>query len=426
VRNGDKSAQGLSRNLAALYVLHAANYLLPLLVIPYLLRVLGPEQWGVVAVMQSFAFALAAVVEFGFNFWGTRAAARSRGKPARLGYLVAAITSAKILLALAAITAAWLLRGFLPALGGNTTLFWGAVLWGAGQSFNVLWYFQGLERAGAVASLDLLLRLSSTCSIFLLIHLPGDYWKVLYIYAAAAWLCSACGIWILRAEIKWRSLGFRLAWGTLRRARSMFGFRVSESISESGMPLLLAWFVPAETVGFYAAAEKIIRPFATLVDPLTRSVYPRLTYLFRIDRSAALALVRRLLTAVSIAGLAIAALITILSSSIIRLFMGPGYDPAIPMLRVLAMLPLIAGLKHVFGVCCMLPQRMESVLNLLVLSGAVFQALLIALLAARYPGTGAALAVLIGAALVPAASYAWLRFNQQAFVLIPAEGGVKP
>lgn len=46
-----------AQNLLALYGVQFANYLLPLLTLPYLARVLGPESWGALAVAQSFVLA---------------------------------------------------------------------------------------------------------------------------------------------------------------------------------------------------------------------------------------------------------------------------------------------------------------------------------------------------------------------------------
>ena len=86
---------GLVQNVLALYGVQAANYLFPLLTLPYLTRVLGPVSWGLLAMVQSFAQYLALLVEYGFNLSATREVARHRDDRSHLASLLAGVTGAK-------------------------------------------------------------------------------------------------------------------------------------------------------------------------------------------------------------------------------------------------------------------------------------------------------------------------------------------
>lgn len=46
----------LRKNIVSLLVLHGANYILPLVTIPYLVRVLGPGNFGRISLMPSVSF----------------------------------------------------------------------------------------------------------------------------------------------------------------------------------------------------------------------------------------------------------------------------------------------------------------------------------------------------------------------------------
>ncbi|HEX3208536.1 MAG TPA: oligosaccharide flippase family protein, partial [Geminicoccaceae bacterium] len=89
----------LVRNILALYGVRAVNQLLPLVVIPYLARVLGPTGWGLVAFAQAFAMYGIVTVEYGFEFAGTRAVAQGRAEANRLDELVAGMFGTQLLLA---------------------------------------------------------------------------------------------------------------------------------------------------------------------------------------------------------------------------------------------------------------------------------------------------------------------------------------
>ena len=73
------------RNLFYLYDVQAANYLFPLVTLPYLARVLGPEGFGKLALAQALVLYLYAFLEYGYQFTATREVARNREDRAKLG-----------------------------------------------------------------------------------------------------------------------------------------------------------------------------------------------------------------------------------------------------------------------------------------------------------------------------------------------------
>src|SRR5262249_49323913 len=104
------SARGVVHGAIALYGLYCSNYILALITVPYLVRVLGVEKWGLLAFSQSFCNYLVLVVELGFPYSATREAARNRDNPDRLSRLIAAVCSAKMMLGAACIAAGFIVE----------------------------------------------------------------------------------------------------------------------------------------------------------------------------------------------------------------------------------------------------------------------------------------------------------------------------
>jgi len=65
-RQGDRSR--LADNVISLYVLQGLNYLIPIAVLPYLVRVLGLDMYGLMAFAQSFAQYFTILTDYGFGF----------------------------------------------------------------------------------------------------------------------------------------------------------------------------------------------------------------------------------------------------------------------------------------------------------------------------------------------------------------------
>ena len=71
----------LGQNLLALYLLQAANYAIPMLTVPFLVRTIGLEQFGLIAFAQAIAQYFVFAVDAGFNNNAVREIAVRRHEP---------------------------------------------------------------------------------------------------------------------------------------------------------------------------------------------------------------------------------------------------------------------------------------------------------------------------------------------------------
>src|SRR5437660_5395102 len=91
--------QGLMKNMLALWGIQVYRKTIPLVTLPYLARVLGPEGWGMVAFVQSFAAFLVLLIEFGFEISATREVARCADSREKRAELFAGVLGAQAVLA---------------------------------------------------------------------------------------------------------------------------------------------------------------------------------------------------------------------------------------------------------------------------------------------------------------------------------------
>lgn len=81
----------IRNNIISLYILQFSNYILPLIIIPYLVRILGPEKFGIVSFGQSLMMYFVLVVNYGFNWSATRAIAMQRNNSYHVNKIVSAV-----------------------------------------------------------------------------------------------------------------------------------------------------------------------------------------------------------------------------------------------------------------------------------------------------------------------------------------------
>ena len=73
-----RNAKGLMSNFVSLSLLQVANYVFPLITLPYLTKVVGVENFGRIAFAQAVIVWFQAIVDYGFIYSSVRDIARCR------------------------------------------------------------------------------------------------------------------------------------------------------------------------------------------------------------------------------------------------------------------------------------------------------------------------------------------------------------
>ena len=406
--------RGLARNVASLYGVQFANYLLPLVTLPYLTRVLGVATWGLVAFAQAFGAYASIGIEYGFHLSATRAVAKNRESTNELANLVAGVMGAKLALAAGAVILAVFLESWIPLFRAHPVFLWAAVFWALAQSFSMLWYYQGFERMRLVAVLDVAGKAAATAGIFILIHHPADGWKVLVLQGGGSLLSAIVATVLVYREIPFRLPGCRLVIGTLRMGWSMFLFQGSMNLYGAGNAFILGLFASPAAVGIYAGAEKLARALMGLLVPIHQSLYPRLSHLVQHNRPAAHRLARSSMFLMSSAGAVLSLAAALGAPWAVPLILGKGFMASVPVLEIMAALPLLDALGTMFGVLWMVPLGLDRQFNRVVLAGGALNLVLAVVFAPRFAQLGMAAAVVATEVFVVLTLYITLRHRKLA------------
>lgn len=397
------------QNVFALYGVKFANYLFPLFTIPYLARVLGPKEWGIVAFTQAFGQYLTLLVEYGFDLSATREVARSRDSLERRAELFAGVLGAKVLLTSLMLGVVLVISHWVPAFREHPKVFWAGVFWAVAMAFNIMWYFQGLERMRLVALLDMGAKGLALVGIMLLVRGPEDGWKVFILQGLASLGSTLIAFVLAYREFPIRLPTFRKIMEVLRLGWTMFLFRSAVSLYTVGNAFILGLFASPQIVGYYAGAEKISKAILGFLGPISQALYPRLSYLAQRSRIEAARIARVGMIVLGLGGAFMGLAVFVLAPQLVRIFLGEGYDPAIPVLRLLALLPPLIALSNVLGIQWMLPLGLDRPFNVIILVAGVLNLCLAVFLAPRFSQLGMALAVVVTETFVTAAMYLVLR-----------------
>lgn len=383
----------LATNAAALYGAHLAGMLVPLATIPYLARVLRPEAFGLVVFAQSFGAWGALLVEYGFDLSGTRAVARSRNTSLPLENVVAGVQGGKSVVLLVVTTASAALFLVVPAFAEHSLLFFWAWAFAATRGFSPFWFFQGKERMTTPTALEAGAKVVAALGIFVWVHEPEHGWRVLALQAIMAGLSAVLMTSWMYREVPLRIPRPREALHTLREGAGIFVFRGASGLYIQANAFILGLLSTAQAVAFFGGAEKIVRAAVNLLHPLTQVIFPRLSHLVVTDPRRARRLLRFLLVGMVGFGLAMGITAFLAAPLLVRLLLGPGYEAAVPVLRILAFLPPVVAVGTVFGLNWALPLGLEKPFYRLVLVAGILNVILALILVPRWGAVGMAIGV---------------------------------
>lgn len=392
------TAPNLRRNYLYTVVIQLLSMLTPLVTAPYLARVLGSDGVGTYSYVLSVATVFSLFAALGLSAYGLREVSRVRDDPAAVSRLFWELTALR--LGTTAVTAAVYAGLCLTADRWQVYAAVGLLILATG--LDLTWFFQAVERFGALMVRHLAVKLLSVALTFALVRDAGD----VTVYALIQ-----TGSTLLSNLILWPSLK-----GTVHPQR---GMRPLRHLRPS-----LAYFVPAVATsvytvldktmlgaitgdmaqnGYYESAHKIIRLLMAVITSLNLVVGVRTSYLFGQNREGE---VRRHLLdtyrftcalAFPLCGGLIAC-----GEGFAVVFFGADFAPAGRLLRLFAPLLFIIGTSNVLGSLYLTPGGHRRLSNRAILTGAGVNLVLNAVLIPRYGGVGAVVASLAAEATIAA------------------------
>ena len=342
----------LLSNYVMLSSVQAAKYILPLLTVPYLVRVLGPAKFGLIAFSQAFIQYFTMLTDYGFSFSATREVSLNRDYMEKVSEIFSSVMLIKTALMLTGFGVVCIIVFSIGIFRSDWPLYlltYGSV---AGNVLFPIWLFQGMEKMKHAATLDIILKTLFTASIFLFIKKADDYIYVPLINSAGGVLVGFVSLWIV-----FKKLGVRLKTPSresvvreLREGWMTFLSTIPVSLYTATNTFLLGIFTNNTIVGYYSAGEKIVRAVQFgLLAPLSQTIYPHISRLAEQSREDGLQFIRKMARLIWVPTFFASLGLFIFAPWLGVLVLGGQFKESIPVIRILAFLPFIAGMTTVYA-----------------------------------------------------------------------------
>lgn len=325
-------------NFTSLSVVQAVTYILPVIILPYLFRVIGPGKFGLIAFAQAFVQYFVILTDYGFNISATKEISLCRHNHCEISKIFSAVMTVKLALAFLSLFLLGIIVYFIPKFRANWPVFilsFGAV---AGNTLFPAWFFQGIEKMKHIAYLNIIGGFLMAFLIFVLVRRAQDYLWVPFI-TSCVFLIT--GIWAQLIVFRKFGVSFKFAGYAnfrqqLKAGWDVFISNVAINAYTAARVFVVGLLTDNTITGFYAVAEKIAG--AAQAFPLlsfSQAVFPRLSKIFHKNKAMAFDLMRKIQQMTVDISLILLALIFILAPLIIKVFCGGDYYSTVLSLRLL-------------------------------------------------------------------------------------------
>lgn len=344
----------LVENFFSLSALNAISFLVPLITIPYLTRILGPEKFGLVSfglvVMQYFII----FTSFGFAFSATQQISIHRDNKQKVTDIFSAVIAFKLILTVVCAMIMVVLILTVDQFSKDYLVFvfsFGIVI---GDALLPVWLFQGMEKMRFITLVNFVSKLLFTLLIFVFVQEESDY-LIVPLFNTAGYLSAGLISFFIAYyvfDLKVKLPKVRVMMEQVKESWAIFVSTLGINLYRSANTLLLGLLTQNYTlVGYYSSAEKVIKGIQSLVSPVSDALFPHLSRRFENKAGkSGLQLMTRL-GKYYFAGLFVMSLLLLIfAKPLILLVLGDKFAESIMDARIMSFVVLFGGMNYFMGI----------------------------------------------------------------------------
>ncbi len=331
-------------NMFALFTLQGLQYLIPLILLPYLVHTLGIAYFGLLSFATATIAFFRSTVAYGFDFTGTKQIALQKEDKSALSDILSSILMVKLLLVGITLFILIILIFSLEKISIESTLFLYTFLVVLGDALFPTWFFQGVEKMKFITLFKTLQRVISLVLILLFVTTQEDY---LLVPLIEGFLAILAGLGSLLYIKKAFNVGFKIPQKTniifqIKNSWHLFLSQIAVHFYTTMNIFVLGLMADNTTVGYYALAYKLFSVIQELFSPVTKAIFPFLSKKYLEHKTDYYKLIKKISLWYLLALAIIAFLTYLFASDIVNLVSGKPIEQTASLLKIFSVSLLFA------------------------------------------------------------------------------------
>lgn len=401
----------LIANFTSLSILQGMNYILPLVTIPYLVRVLGPEKFGLLSFAEAFTQYFIKLSDFGFFLTSTRKIAINKDDRKIVSEVFSTVMIIKLLFFILSFVLIGAVILTFEKFRSDYMLYLVSLGMLLGNILFPVWFFQGIEEMKYITIMSVISKLFFTLTIFVFIKSPDDFLMAPMFNSMGIIFAGIMSLYVI---FKKKGVSFimptkRQMLEEINEGSHIFLTIIAETLYTTSNTFILGLLANNTVVGYYSAAMKIIKAIQSLFTPITQTIFPHVSTLAHTSKDAALKFIRKITWIVGTSGLLVSVALLISARPVVDILLGHQYYNSITTIQILAFLPLFANFGNILGIQTMLNFDLKKYFVRIMVSAGVINLALIIPLIFLFEHNGAALSAILVETYIAVAAFIVLK-----------------
>jgi len=276
IKNLAEDKKRLLTNFVSLAVIQGSSMILPLITLPYLVRVLGAENFGLLSFSLAIVMYFNLFVSFGFELSATREISIHRENMEKVSEIFSSVMIIKLIFVLFSLMILSIIVLFFDSFREYAALYFvtfGAVI---GNALFPIWFFQGMERMKYITYFTLATKIFYTLFIFVVVHEKSDYIYVPLLNSIGLIVSGMISIWMV---LKYYPVHFVFPSRTniiyhIQDSAQFFLSRIANQGSGYYATTIIGIYFGNTIVGYYSMIQKLLQAFRSLGGIVAQTIYP--------------------------------------------------------------------------------------------------------------------------------------------------------
>lgn len=356
--------RSIIESFLSLSILNGLNLLLPLVTLPYLLRVIGPEKYGIYSFVYVIIQYLLLLSSYGFNFSATKQVSQYRDNINEVSRIYIGVITARLLLTFIGLILFSLISFYVLKSKEEFNVFEMGVGIVLGDIFIPVWLFQGMEKMRYLTLVNVISKIVFTILIFFVIISPEDYKYIILLNSLGYVAAGICSTIIVKRFFKinffipsWNDI-----WFQLRDGFHVSGSTLSMNLYRNSNIFILGLFANDASVGIYSAAEKLIKALQGILSPVAEALFPHLGYKFQKNKDVkdSVRQLNRFIRPYAVLLFFLFLLVLIFAPFLSNILLGKSFFDSIPLIRIMSLVIVVGGLNYVLGIVGLINLNKQS------------------------------------------------------------------